>query len=92
MSVNQILAFLGGPYGVVADVKMLNFFRILTLSGIAVLVFLAVASLFVQSGAGIFAPMEACSASWRSRARSRSSATPGCASIAENAPGLAHRR
>ncbi|HUJ50806.1 MAG TPA: 4Fe-4S binding protein [Bryobacteraceae bacterium] len=49
MSVNQILAFLGGPYGVVADVKMLNFFRTLTLAGIAVLAFLVVASLFVQN-------------------------------------------
>lgn len=49
MSVNQILAFLGGPYGVVADVKMLNFFRTLTLGGIAVLAVLAVASLFVQN-------------------------------------------
>jgi polyferredoxin len=49
MSVNQILAFLGGPYGVVADVKLLNFFRTLTGSGIAVLVFLAVASVFVEN-------------------------------------------
>ncbi len=49
MSVNQILAFLGGPYGVVADVKMLNFFRTMTLAGIAVLAFLVVASLFVQN-------------------------------------------
>ena len=49
MSVNQIQAFLGGPYGVVADVKLLNFFRTLTLTGIGVLAFLAVASLFVQN-------------------------------------------
>ncbi|HLG98997.1 MAG TPA: 4Fe-4S binding protein [Bryobacteraceae bacterium] len=49
MSANQILAFLGGPYGIVADVKLLNFFRTLTLGGVAVLTFLAVASMFVQN-------------------------------------------
>ena len=49
MPVDQILAFLGGPYGVMADVKMLNFFRTLTLSGSAVLAILVVASLFVQN-------------------------------------------
>ena len=49
MSANQILAFLGGPYGVVADVKLLNFFRSMTLTGVGVLALLAVASLFVQN-------------------------------------------
>ena len=49
MTVGQIEAFLGGPYGVVADVKLLNFFRTLTLSGVAVILSLALASLFVQN-------------------------------------------
>lgn len=49
MSANQIRAFLGGPYGIVADVKLLNFFRMLTPGGIGVLVFLCVASVFVQN-------------------------------------------
>ncbi|MBZ5611120.1 MAG: 4Fe-4S binding protein [Acidobacteriia bacterium] len=49
MSVDQIRAFLGGPYGVVSDVKMLNFFRTLTLGGIMVLAFLAAASLFLEN-------------------------------------------
>jgi polyferredoxin len=48
MSVDQIRAFLSGPYGVVADVKMLNFFRTLTLTGIVVLALLAVASLLIE--------------------------------------------
>jgi polyferredoxin len=37
MSVHEIRAFLGGPYGIVADVKMLNFFRMLSLGGLATL-------------------------------------------------------
>ena len=49
MSANQIRAFLGGPYGIVSDVKMLNFFRTLTAAGIAILTLLAAASLFVQN-------------------------------------------
>jgi polyferredoxin len=49
MSVPAIRAFLEGPYGVVADVKMLNFFRFLGLTGGIVLVLLAIASLAVQN-------------------------------------------
>ena len=49
MSVPAIRAFLGGPYGMVDDVKMLNFFRFLGVTGAIVLVFLVAASLFVQN-------------------------------------------
>jgi len=49
MSVPAIRAFLGGPYGVVDDVKMLNFFRHLGAVGVAVMALLAAASLFVEN-------------------------------------------
>jgi polyferredoxin len=49
MSVEAIRAFLSGPYGVVADVKMLNFFRFLGLTGGIVTAVLVVASVFVQN-------------------------------------------
>jgi polyferredoxin len=49
MSVDQIRAFLSGPYGIVADVKMLNFFRTLTGAGIAVMVLLVVLSVLVKN-------------------------------------------
>ena len=49
MSVPAIHAFLEGPYGVVDDVKMLNFFRFLGLTGGIVLAVLVVASVFVQN-------------------------------------------
>jgi polyferredoxin len=49
MSVPAIRAFLEGPYGVVADVKMLNFFRFLGLTGGIVVAVLVIASLFVQN-------------------------------------------
>ncbi len=49
MSVSAIHAFLEGPYGIIDDVKMLNFFRFLGFTGGLVLVGLAVASLFVQN-------------------------------------------
>jgi polyferredoxin len=49
MSVDGIRAFLEGPYGLVADVKMLNFFRFLTLGGAITLVVLILASVFVQN-------------------------------------------
>lgn len=49
MSVPAIRAFLEGPYGLVADVKMLNFFRYLGLTGGIVLAVLVVASVFVQN-------------------------------------------
>jgi polyferredoxin len=49
MSVPAIRAFLEGPYGIVDDVKMLNFFRLLGLTGMVVVAFLVLASLLVQN-------------------------------------------
>ena len=49
MPVEAIRAFLQGPYGIVDDVKMLNFFRFLGLTGGIVMALLVVASLFVQN-------------------------------------------
>jgi polyferredoxin len=49
MSVAGIRAFLNGPYGIVDDVKMLNFFRFIGLGGGTVLAVLVVASVFVQN-------------------------------------------
>jgi polyferredoxin len=44
-----IRAFLSGPYGVVADVKMLNFFRYMGETAAIVMVVLVIASVFVQN-------------------------------------------
>jgi polyferredoxin len=49
MTVPAIRAFLEGPYGVVADVKMMNFFRTLGLAGGIVLAILIIGSVFVQN-------------------------------------------
>jgi polyferredoxin len=49
MSADAIAAFMRSDYGVVAAVKMLNFFRYLSETAIIVLVVLAVASLFVKN-------------------------------------------
>lgn len=49
MSVAGIRAFLDGPYGVVADVKMLNFFRFLGVTGGIVTAAIVLASVFVQN-------------------------------------------
>jgi polyferredoxin len=49
MSVPAIRAFLEGPYGVLDDVKMLNFFRFLGVAGGAMMALLAVASVFVEN-------------------------------------------
>ncbi len=49
MSAPAIRNFLDGPYGVVADVKMLGFFRNLSLFVLAVVGLLVVASLFVRN-------------------------------------------
>jgi polyferredoxin len=49
MSAGALAAFLASPYGVVADVKMLNFFRYLSVTGAAVLGLLVVASVFVRN-------------------------------------------
>jgi len=49
MSANAIAAFMRSPYGVVADVKMLNFFRFIGETGVIVLGVLVVLSLLVQN-------------------------------------------
>lgn len=49
MPVEDILAFLHGPYGLVADVKMLNFFRFLSTAGAITIGVLVVASIFIQN-------------------------------------------
>jgi polyferredoxin len=49
MSADAIAAFMRSDYGVVAAVKMLNFFRYLSTMAIVVLVLLGIASLFVKS-------------------------------------------
>ncbi|HEY1497816.1 MAG TPA: 4Fe-4S binding protein, partial [Candidatus Solibacter sp.] len=49
MTVPGILAFLEGPYGIVDDVKMLNFFRFMGLAGGTVVAGLVVGSVFVQN-------------------------------------------
>jgi polyferredoxin len=47
MSVDAIRAFLQGPYGIVDDVKMLNFFRFLGVAGAIVMGILVFTSVFV---------------------------------------------
>lgn len=47
MSVGAIREFLDSPYGIVDDVKMLNFFREIELTGVIVMVGLVTASLFI---------------------------------------------
>ncbi len=49
MPVPAIRAFLSGPYGLVDDVKMLNFFRLLGLTGGIVTAVLVIASVFIQN-------------------------------------------
>jgi polyferredoxin len=49
MSVDAIRAFLEGPYGIVDDVKMLNFFRTLGLAGGLVVAGLVIGSVFVEN-------------------------------------------
>src|ERR1700741_315810 len=49
MSAKAIAAFMQSPYGVVADVRMLNFFRFLGTTGMIVLGVLVVASVLVQN-------------------------------------------
>ncbi len=49
MSLAAIHVFLEGPYGVIADVKMLNFFRFLGVTGAAVVAALVLLSVFVQN-------------------------------------------
>jgi polyferredoxin len=49
MSVEGITDFLGSPYGLIADVKMLNFFRFMGATAAAVIGFLLIGSVFVQN-------------------------------------------
>lgn len=49
MSAGAIEQFLSGPYGAVADVQMLNFFRHLSSTAAVVLIVLAALSLFIQN-------------------------------------------
>ena len=49
MPVEGIRAFLNGPYGVVADVKMLNFFRYLGMGGAVTVALLVLLSVFIQN-------------------------------------------
>jgi len=49
MSVDAIRTFLEGPYGIVDDVKMLNFFRFLGFTGAILMAILVFASVFVQN-------------------------------------------
>jgi polyferredoxin len=49
MSAKAIAAFMQSPYGIVADVKMLNFFRFLGETGLIVLGVLVLASVLIQN-------------------------------------------
>jgi polyferredoxin len=49
MAADELGAFMNSPYGVIADVKMLNFFRHIGQTGAITLGVLAVASLFIQN-------------------------------------------
>lgn len=49
MPVPAIRAFLESPYGLIADVKMLNFFRYLSVTAAVILAVLAVGSIFIRN-------------------------------------------
>lgn len=49
MPVAAIRAFLQGPYGIIADVKMLNFFRYMSLTAAIVIAALVLLSIFFQN-------------------------------------------
>jgi polyferredoxin len=49
MPVDAIRQFLGGPYGLLDDVKMLNFFRSLTVVGGGVIAILVMAAVFIEN-------------------------------------------
>jgi polyferredoxin len=49
MPAQALAEFLQSPYGIVADVKMLNFFRFMGVTAAVVLALLALASVFVQN-------------------------------------------
>lgn len=49
MTVADLRAFLRSPYGLIADVKMLNFFRYLSITGAVVIGVLLIGSIFVRN-------------------------------------------
>lgn len=49
MSADEIAGFMRSPYGLIADVKMLNFFRFLGETGLIVIALLVAASVLVQN-------------------------------------------
>jgi polyferredoxin len=49
MAADELAAFMSSPYGVIADVKMLNFFRHMGETGAIIVGVLVVASLFIQN-------------------------------------------
>ena len=49
MSADSVVEFMHSPYGAIADVRMLNFFRYLGQAAAIVLALLAIASIFVQN-------------------------------------------
>ena len=49
MSAASLRAFMESPYGLIADVKMLNFFRFLSLTGAIVLLILVLISVVIQN-------------------------------------------
>ncbi|HEY4380348.1 MAG TPA: 4Fe-4S binding protein [Acidobacteriaceae bacterium] len=49
MTVNALNDFMLAPFGIVADVKMLNFFREMSLTGVAVIAALMLLSVFVKN-------------------------------------------
>ena len=49
MSAEAIRSFMHTPYGLIAAVKMLNFFRFLSLTGLVVIGLLVIASLFIEN-------------------------------------------
>ncbi len=49
MAVDELASFMNSPYGIIADVRMLNFFRYIGETGAIVLGVLVVASLFIQN-------------------------------------------
>lgn len=93
MSASAIAAFMRSPYGIVADVKMLNFFRHIGETGLIVLGILVIASFFVQNFwcrylcpygallgiAGFFSPL---------RIRRNASACIDCSKCAKACPSL----
>lgn len=49
MSAGDIAEFMHSPFGIIADVKMLDFFRFLSLTGLVVIGILVAASLFIRN-------------------------------------------